>query len=139
MGTKFHDRLVSRDANAAQDMVDTVANSRLYVDAKAERMFGPYLYKTSDEYNGHVKLVDDTARFAVFHPWSRGYMFLTGPIPPRILRRVKTITVYQWNKVYPHDTEFDVSALESFVPVSTKEIAGTSHEKITITIYARRK
>ena len=50
--------------------------------------------------------------------------------------RVKTITIYRWNRRYPSDRKFPIAL---FTPrwqlVSSTEFAGNSHEKITEEIY----
>ena len=66
------------------------------------------------------------------------YCFVEGlPLSPH-LERIEAVVLYRWNRAYPFDTVLDL-ALE--VPpwqlVSSKEFAGSSHERITKEVYRR--
>ena len=51
---------------------------------------------------------------------------------------ITALTVYRWNRRYPWDKGFDIDPLScGFRLVSTKDIEGYSHEKITKEIYER--
>ena len=51
--------------------------------------------------------------------------------------KIRKIVVYRWNRMYPSDMKFP---LDQFVhrwhPVSSREFAGSSHERITEEVYS---
>ena len=52
---------------------------------------------------------------------------------------VDTIYLFQWNRLYPADVffEFDSETL-GFKKSSTQDFEGSSHKKITLTVYERK-
>lgn len=50
------------------------------------------------------------------------------------LNEIGSLILYNWNRHYPSDTTLSVD-LDNYTLVSTKEFAGSSHEKITKKIY----
>lgn len=47
------------------------------------------------------------------------------------------IFLFNWNRNYPADTFFNVGT--EFEKISSQSFAGTSHKKITLTVYRRQK
>ncbi len=55
------------------------------------------------------------------------------------LRKVETLVLYRWNRLYPADRYFRFDAeREGFVLAETAEFIGSSHEKITEEVYVRK-
>lgn len=55
-----------------------------------------------------------------------------------LIRRAKSVTVYNWNRHYPSDVGLDVDLTEEgFVRQAVTELTGYSHEKITREIYVK--
>lgn len=50
------------------------------------------------------------------------------------LTDIESITIYNWNKMYPADKYFTLS-LENFQLIHSEEFKGNSHEKITKEVY----
>ena len=50
--------------------------------------------------------------------------------------RVEGVVLCRWNRVYPADTYFDLP-LEGWTLTERGEFAGSSHETITLEVYAR--
>ncbi len=55
------------------------------------------------------------------------------------LDTVSTVYLFQWNRLYPADTffEFDPDGL-GYQKTKTEDFEGSSHKKITLTIYERK-
>lgn len=53
------------------------------------------------------------------------------------LDSIGAVTVYRWNRKYPHDTVLDIDVAANFRHVKTEEFAGNAHEKITKDVYVR--
>lgn len=52
--------------------------------------------------------------------------------------RIKRLTIYRWNRHYPSDMVFDIEPeAEGFTLLSSEDLEGYSHEKITKEIYIR--
>lgn len=51
---------------------------------------------------------------------------------------LESIVVFRWNRIYPADTFFDLSALETnWNKCLIEDFAGNSHKKITMEVYTR--
>ncbi len=52
---------------------------------------------------------------------------------------ISSLYLFQWNRTYPADTflDFDPKAL-GFQKISTENFEGSSHPKITLTVYERK-
>lgn len=54
-----------------------------------------------------------------------------------IANQITGIAIYRWNRIYPSDVKFPVNLFaERWQLVSSREFAGSSHEKITEEIYS---
>ncbi len=52
--------------------------------------------------------------------------------------RIKTLTVYKWNRSYPSDLKLDIK-LSACTLVSSAEFKGSSHDRITEEVYTNVK
>lgn len=59
-------------------------------------------------------------------------------IPPSSFKNVDTVTLCRWNRRYPADMYFDID-LNDYTLISQEDIVGSSHEKITIEEYIRKR
>ncbi len=66
-----------------------------------------------------------------------GLCFVEFPPLSAALDRIDTLVVYRWNRVYPTDQRLDLDLNTSFRLVSSTDIPGHSHEKITKEVYLR--
>ena len=81
---------------------------------------------------------------AKLFPWGKpisdcngeGYYFVEdGPFD---LEQADELILCHWNRRYPGDTFLDLSTVRAdFRKINTEELAGSSHEKITIETYRR--
>ncbi len=52
---------------------------------------------------------------------------------------ISTVYLFQWNRTYPADTFFEFNPQKmGFKKISTENFQGSSHPKITLTIYERK-
>lgn len=52
------------------------------------------------------------------------------------LRRIEKVAVYRWNRLYPSDVKFPMAVFEEkWTKLSSREFAGSSHERITEEVY----
>lgn len=57
--------------------------------------------------------------------------------PP--LEQAEELYLFRWNRRYPADRFLDIATVErDFKTVSTEEFTGSSHPKITLTVYRRK-
>lgn len=52
-------------------------------------------------------------------------------------QRIEMLILYKWNRVYPADRYLDIPLKDKWKIINTKELKGSSHEKITKEIYTR--
>jgi hypothetical protein len=51
--------------------------------------------------------------------------------------RIEKIILYHWNRAYPGDFYFDIDVTKGWHCTSTRDFAGSSHDKITEEVYER--
>ncbi len=67
--------------------------------------------------------------------FSDGVCFVENVLPSA-LKNVDKITLCRWNRVYPADLYFDIP-LDNYTLTFSEDIAGSSHERITIEEYEK--
>ena len=69
---------------------------------------------------------------------AQDYCFCEREKPGAYAERAEMIVVYRWNRRYPGDVYFDVDVdAAPWRLVSTQELVGSSHEKITKEVYVK--
>lgn len=130
-GMLFNNRRISRDIKVIEDILfQTVHNSRLFIQKKSEILF-------KDHINDSRIIVDDSM---MDHAGEDDYCFIEFlPVTDFIASSDQTV-VYRWNRTYPSDVRFDADQfLSQWTVVSEEEFRGKSHEKITKSIYEKRR
>lgn len=125
IGVLFNHRRQSRDSAVMADIINTVMGTHLWVS--------PYTAQLFDEDACPSLCVDDGA---VDHARPGEFYFAeNGGFPPNEAN-IEQIVLYRWNRAYPSDVKFplDLSAPE-WELVSTGDIKGISHPKITKEVY----
>lgn len=114
----FNNRRQSRDKAVIADIMSDIADGRLAVFEYSLPLFKEY---------ENVFCVSEAAE-------AGGYpLFVENPENINGVSFDK-LTVYRWNRDYPHDKAFDCD-FSSFSCVSVSEFGGNSHEKITKCVY----
>ena len=121
-GLSFGARRQSMDSAVRQDILKTVGNGVLRMNAYSARQFNGEIKNTEEDFLKNAKSDD--------------FCFLeTDDITPYI-QSVSGLIVYRWNRDYPSDMRFP---LERVIGEGTKreccEFSGTSHTKITREVY----
>ena len=122
-GTMFLGKRQSKDRVLNERLLQIVGNSKLWVSEYSSELFEPSGslvidndYKNKAEHNDYCFIED------------KGYD----------LRYVDEIILCFWNRKYPSDQFFDIDLKgNSFKKVSTENIMGSSHDKITIETYKK--
>ena len=122
MGTMFNHRRQSRDRVLCADLVREV---------RGELLCTPYSARLLEEYTkprvSASPLSDADEEDSVF---------VEGEALLPYFDKIDTLVLYRWNRRYPSDCTFDLP-LEKFTLVSSLEMEGYSHEKITKEIYRK--
>ena len=121
-GVLFNRRRVSSDRNVISDIMDYVGNSRIL----------------ASEYS--VKLFPVAENISVIHDFSGmesdDYVFLEDSISQSMLKQVREVVVYHWNRLYPSDVRFPLEEVRKLGKLKlVVEFKGNSHEKITREVY----
>ncbi len=118
MGMMFNNRRQSRDKAVIADIMNDVGAGRLAVLEYSLPLFADY---------ENVFCVNEAAQ-ACEYP-----LFVENP---ENINGVSfdELTVYRWNRDYPHDKVFDCD-FSGLSCVSVTEFTGNSHEKITKCVY----
>ena len=51
--------------------------------------------------------------------------------------RIEKLVLFRWNRMYPADVRFDLDLSSGWRLESSEDFAGSSHERITMEVYAR--
>lgn len=118
MGMMFNNRRQSRDKAVIADIMGDIADGRLAVFEYSLPLFAEY-----------------ENVFCISAPEEAGECPLFVENPDSINGvSFDELTVYRWNRDYPHDRVFDCD-FSDFSCVSVSEFSGSSHEKITKCVY----
>ena len=128
LGMIFNRRRQSRDSKVISDMIDTARSegADLFALPFSEKLLSAY-----PEFLISGNAISDAG--------DDGYVFVEEPPLAPIIRSVKKMVVYRWNRLYPSDKKLDTPPTEcGFSLISTTEFAGSSHDVITKEVYERR-
>jgi len=119
-GMLFNKRRQSRDSAVFEDMKSYLF-APLAIDAFSEKLIA----ETGIDYEVKVPEKEDV-------------FFLENIALDGFADKIDRVIIYKWNRVYPSDFKFSLDlAKEGFLLKETKDIVGTSHEKITREVYAK--
>ncbi len=124
-GMLFGGKRQSRDRLLIEDVRRTAEGGRLIVPPFSESLF---------KKEGGYLLADDPFVMAEVGD----YCFVEHlPLSP-VKDKIDTLYIYKWNRRYPASTYLDVDPTACGMHlVSTEELVGSSHEKITKETYER--
>lgn len=124
-GMLFNNRRQSRDRKLTQNIIDLVADQKLWVNNFSKDIFGeekPTNLIIDDDFINKIKKED--------------YCFIEDISTKEIENKADKIVIYNWNRNYPADKYFEIN-LDSWVLESETDFIGNSHEKITQKIYVK--
>ncbi len=119
-GMLFNNRRQSRDSAVLEDVFASLGEEKLNIFRFSQKLFASF----SDKISVCTTLA------------GQGAYFIEDIDLKPYENNIEEIIVYRWNRVYPADfyCEIDFCA---FNIVSEVELQGSSHEKITKTVYSR--
>lgn len=123
-GMMFNNRRQSRDRTLIADVIETVSDSKLYIDKYSEKLFV--------EYEGKYTVAEDMLYVAD----SQDFCFVENKQLQEFMDKIDEIIIYRWNRRYPSDFYFDID-MNGFKLCSADEFEGYSHDVITKEIFRR--
>ena len=124
-GMMFNCRRQSSDRVLRQYVIKLVNGSALWMNVYSAKQFLPEAPK-------NICVSEDFLNKAQKGEWC----FVENKDLRPFEKDIEDILVCRWNRVYPADMFFDISLKDhGWVCKETKEIVGSSHEKITMEIY----
>ncbi len=120
----FNKRRQSRDRVVTEDIIKSAEGGRLVIAPFSAKLFP-----------------EGTALTVLDNPLAEGEdsdtVFLEYGGLSGYEKRVTSMIIYRWNKLYPSDTKIDITPdMLGLKRISTEELPGYSHEKITKEIYS---
>ena len=122
-GMLFFGKRQSQDSVLREWIINHTAGSKLWMSAYSARQFGAQSgYIVDDNYVANASTGD--------------YCFIEDK--DYTLDNVSEIILCKWNRKYQADKVFDIDLkANGFKKVSSEDIKGSSHDKITIEIYKK--
>ena len=123
-GTMFNGRRQSSDRLLIADIVSS-ANG-------APVLISPYSLPLFEKNKTAVSVFEDPLLAAEYGD----ICFVEGLSLSRHSEKIEEITLYKWNRHYPSDRWLDID-LDKFTLVSSTDLVGSSHEKITKEVWKK--
>jgi len=114
-GQAFNKRRQSRDSKVIERILEICGNSPLYMSEYSKELFSE---------KGIVK-----------EPQKGEFYFAE---IEKISENPEEIYIFWWNRLYPSDLKFSVD-LKNYDLLENSDFCGTSHERITLSHYRRKK
>ena len=121
MGIAFNNRRQSRDRIMIEDLIES-QTGKIYVSDYSKELFL--------DFKDRIEVVNDPLNECK----DGECCFVELSDIKKHLNEISMLIIYYWNRHYPSDITLSAN-LNSYTLVSTKEFAGSSHEKITRKIY----
>ncbi len=118
-GMLFNSRRQSRDRILIEDFLRTAEKNRVFIRTFSEKLF-PYM---------NVSVNDNCLEEAE----ETDFCFIEDESILPFSKKIKTLIIYKWNRVYPADFSFEMP--EGFNLTETFNFQGSSHERITKEVY----
>lgn len=125
-GRMFNKRRQSRDSRVKEAIQQLCAGKRVWMNAYSARLYA--------DMEGVEVCVDEN--FLQRAGADDFCLVEAAPLKP-VEEEIARLIVFFWNRTYPADIYFDLD-FQQWVAVSEEEFPGSSHEKITQTIYVRK-
>jgi hypothetical protein len=126
LGMMFNHRRQSKDRFLLDDVIGYIREQTLYMDGYSYTMFSNL---GSESLIVDHKFLDKAAKGE--------YCFVEDRFLIPYVKRIEKLIIYKWNRRYPADLYLDLSLGDGWKMIGTKELKGSSHEKITKEIYTR--
>lgn len=123
-GMFFNKRRQSKDKLLINYILSICGNDKLYINNYSASLF---------EDDSKLVIDDD---FMLNAP-ANSYCFVENINLSTYLNRVNIIYLCKWNRTYPSDFKLDVDVKSNFKLISSTDIEGSSHKKITIEVWEK--
>lgn len=120
-GMLFNKRRQSQDVKLREYILQRTKDGRLRMNAYSAKQFAAHQAS-------HI-MVDDCF---LANANADDYCFVENEKVEHYNDKISTIILCKWNRDYPSDTKLDIDVTRGWRCVAVEEIAGKSHEKITI-------
>lgn len=129
MGMMFHYRRQSQDRVLRKKMLSIAAGTKLWMNAYSYGQF-------QQEVDKSILCVDNFLELAR----EGEYCFVEDEPLQVHLPRIETLILFRWNRSYPGDQFLDIDlSKKEWKLTKVEEFSGSSHEKITMEVYAHEK
>lgn len=125
LGMLFNKRRQSKDASLRKRILSGLDGRRFLMNHYSFRQFA------SDEGADAVTVTEDFLDVAL----EDDVCFVENSDLSAYAKKIKSVTLYKWNRTYPCGERFPAELLCGKTLVSSSDFAGVSHEKITEEIY----
>ena len=126
LGMTFNNRRQSRDRRVIEDILCMTEGSALYIAPFSQKLFSETERDLTVDFDMLKNACDGE------------YCFVENIAVEPYISRAEELIIYRWNRRYPSDMRFCADPIkEGLALVSTTELEGYSHEKITKEIYRR--
>lgn len=123
-GMMFNNRRQSRDSVVIADILNDLGGERLYI--------APYSEKLFEGLDVKLKVRDNPIRASK----RDSVCFIENVSPKEYKKEIDEVVLYHWNRHYPADFSFDLD-MEGYTLISTVELVGSSHDKITKEVWKK--
>lgn len=126
-GMLFNHRRQSQDRVLRAQLLQTVGDAPLLVNAYTARQFSP-------EEQSRLRVLENPLDEA----GCGEYCFWESSSPAPWEDRMEALILWKWNRVYPGDVFLGIPLADhGWTLTETREFPGSSHEKITMEVYRR--
>ena len=126
-GILFNKRRVSRDKEIVSKIAELVGESKLWISEYSKPLF--------ENCTVYLEIDDFILEKAV----EGEYCFVETQDISSYKEKIKTVTLFCFNRKYPSDKRFPKELLENAQLVKREEFRGNSHDKITMEVYSVEK
>lgn len=123
-GITFNHRRVTKDKELVKEIVKIVGDSKLYLSPYSKELFEGYSLNLQVMPNVYSEAQEND------------YCFLEDVPLDKYTDSVSEVYLVKWNRIYPSDVKFSMD-LYLYKMISSFDIKGYSHEKITIEHYIK--
>ncbi|MBC3536140.1 ribonuclease Z [Megasphaera hominis] len=124
-GLCFNHRRQSRDRVLRDYMLDLAGDSGIWLNAYSASMF------TEDTHTLHI------AEDFLDQAGPGEYALVEDKAVRPYAGKIEKLIVFRWNRSYPADMYFDLTPDDGWQLQSSRDFAGSSHDKITEEVYSR--
>ena len=121
-GMLFNRRRQSSDRYVTERIVNLAKESRLLVNSYTDKLFPAEAVVCTE------RLWEDAGE--------QDYCFVEDKDVSSVVDQAERLVVFHWNRTYPADLRFPLGALVKRSLLHREEFSGSSHERITMEVYA---